>query len=647
MSITDTPDLQIIGAAYGLAKVTGKVISLVNRSTTPQSLSVPATNATFGDSWPGKRKCLTVAYRYGDGGAVRVAAVKEGETLAIGAAEFKAATAAAVTTDPVLTVFAATYGPKDVTTAVQSHISPSQTLSVTADNATFGDSWFGVTKTLVVVAAYTNQVPYVDIVQEHEVYSLHYRPPLRIISAKWGLADVAATVQAAVRRRALTIPANDTALGDGWPGVRKSLAVVYQYADEQPQLAIATEGDILSVDYAASTAYQPPADPRALNVIRAAYGKADVTPKVASQVSANELHFVANNALLGDGWPSVRKSFAMTYSWGPSVPASLVVSEGSTVDLSRASLSWRSGLVTMAGLFADGDEVAFKASNDAYWVAAPGGIITASADTRQAATSFVVHPVAGSAELTLEASGAGYVVVGPDGTLRAGGALLAAAKIVPALTTSGEIVLSIVGPGPAFSTLAADGSIVAAGSDARTFATTFSIAMSPTAAGLASHTAAFADGADVEISLELAKVIWDLTGGWFTALGLGPLLLGSNRVSTGVVAIFRQNARISAALDALVAAVRANPEVSLTAAFVTFEVLLWNEGVGWKILRFLLKLGGWWTVAFGLTKVLEWTLLPEAEAAELVVSFAFWGYTTTTDIIALVNSADHTALLAA
>src|SRR4051794_7714848 len=88
---TPSPELQIIGAVYGLAKVTNQVVSLVNRSTNPQSLSVAAENSVFGDSWPGIQKSLTVAYRYGDSGPVSVKVVREHETLTIGSSEFQAA----------------------------------------------------------------------------------------------------------------------------------------------------------------------------------------------------------------------------------------------------------------------------------------------------------------------------------------------------------------------------------------------------------------------------------------------------------------------------------------------------------------------------------------------------------------------------
>jgi hypothetical protein len=162
-------------------------------------------------------------------------------------------------------------------------------------------------------------VPFLDIVTEGTPYLVKYRPPLQILAASWGLDDVTATVQIAMSRRTLTIQASTDALGDGlWPGVTKSLDVIYQYGGEQPQLAIATEGQRLSIDYTRQEAYEPDPDPRVLNVIKAAYGKADVTDKARSLVTGDGLRFKVSADLFGgDNWPGTPKSLLLAFSWGP------------------------------------------------------------------------------------------------------------------------------------------------------------------------------------------------------------------------------------------------------------------------------------------------------------------------------------------
>ena len=102
--------LQIIGASWGPPQVTSKVVDLVNRQTSPQSLSVTASDNVFGDPWPGNRKVLVVAYRYGDTGAVYVACAKEGSNIIVKGPQ-TGDQLLRETIQPSLTVLAATYGP--------------------------------------------------------------------------------------------------------------------------------------------------------------------------------------------------------------------------------------------------------------------------------------------------------------------------------------------------------------------------------------------------------------------------------------------------------------------------------------------------------------------------------------------------------
>ncbi|MGD6690762.1 hypothetical protein VWY33_22365, partial [Xanthomonas citri pv. citri] len=161
MNISSSGVLNIVAATYGLKDVTAQVAALVNRNAAPQTLSVAANNATFTDTWPNHAKVLTVVYRYDDG-ATRTVAAKEGATLSVGATEFAQADAQAgdiAATGPVLTIWGASYGPVDVTAKVQGLVQQSdQTLDITANNATFTDTWPNNVKTLVVVASYTGQV---------------------------------------------------------------------------------------------------------------------------------------------------------------------------------------------------------------------------------------------------------------------------------------------------------------------------------------------------------------------------------------------------------------------------------------------------------------------------------------------------------
>lgn len=319
MNISSSGVLNIVAATYGLKDVTAQVAALVNRNAAPQTLSVAANNATFTDTWPNHAKVLTVVYRYDDG-ATRTVAAKEGATLSVGATEFAQADAQAgdiAATGPVLTIWGASYGPVDVTAKVQGLVQQSdQTLDITANNATFTDTWPNNVKTLVVVASYTGR--FRSSTSWWKAAPMPwYRPHLQVLSAFWGLQDVTGILQANVRQRHVSLPASNAVFGDGWPGNAKTLCVVFQYADYAPQSSIIQEGGTLTIDYTASTpAYTPPVDPAALNIIAASYGRSDVTAKVAGLVSGQALNITANNATFGDSWPNVAKSFVAVYSWG-------------------------------------------------------------------------------------------------------------------------------------------------------------------------------------------------------------------------------------------------------------------------------------------------------------------------------------------
>jgi hypothetical protein len=645
----DASELQIIGAAYGQGKVTSKVIELVNRTTTPQSLSVQASNAVFGDTWPGYVKVLTVAYRYGSTGSVQVAAVTENQTLTIGAEEQEGSleAEAAETTGPTLSILAATYGPANETSKVQGMVDQStQTLSVPVNNTTFGgDPFPGHVKTLVVVAAYKGQVPFVDITTEGGTYNLKYRPPLQILSASWGIGDVLTRVQSAVSRRALRVEATDANLGDTWVGVRKSLDVVYRYQGKQPQLAIVSEGETLSVDYDpdALSEQPPPPDPRALNLIKAAYGRGDVTAKVAPLITNNELHLIANDATFSDTWPGVRKSFSLTYSWGPQQPLDLVVPENGNVDITAAEPDVVPALVSIGGLMANEDKIALATGYGNFWAVDPSGKVVASATSRQDGADFTVgwsltHPD----QISL-ATSAGNVVAAADGTLHviAGGT---PAVFTPAVSTLGTVALGVAGAG--WCTAAMDGSITASGNDPQGSQAAFSLFLKPTQAGTENHLRAYGlDSVDDESlpSPQVLKVGWDLTGGFVAAIGLGPLL-SEGKMSTGVWSLLRSSPRVSAAIDAILNGVKREPWRTLAVvSCVSVVTELFREGRLFAVLRLLVETATWWGVAWLATQVVAKLFNPEIWAAELLVSFGFWVWTTTTDVLAWINSGQEQA----
>lgn len=652
---TDNPnELQIIGAAYGLRQVTGKVIGLVNRTTTPQSLNVTANNATFDDNWPKNAKSLTVVYRYGNSGAPQVATAMQDQRINItGPGTVSAATED--DTSPPLTVWGASYGPRDVTSKVRGMISKAnQSLSVTPNNATFTDTWPGIAKVFVIVASYSNQVPFVDIVIENVPYFLKYRPPLQIMSAFYGLRDVTAQLQSSVSRRTLVVVASNEVFGDGgWP-TTKSLDVVYQYGDQRPQLAIARQYTTLTIEYNGSvSAYAPPVDANALNVITAAYGLNDVTAIVRRLIANQQLDFHAGNAIFGDGWPGNAKTFAMAYSWGPSSLTTLVVEENRRVAVAQSQSDWTQNMVTLEGLMANGDMLRIQTGVGLYWSVGPGRQILATAANLESGQQFTVGGVkTGQPGITLQSGDGTFVMLASDGTLHTGGTVQQAAVLVPSLLSTGAITLSLAGgAGAPFIAVGPNGVVLAASSYEADFASQFNLRLTATAAGTANHLFAYTGMSQADLELLdfdplLAQVVWDLTGGWFLALGLGPLMNGSAVGQTGLVALLRSNARVAAAMDGLVTAVRNNPEVPLLPALYAFYRVVFDERLMLAIFRLIANQTKWWVVTYVATTMLvKFAIIPELGLAQMTTSFAIWAYNTANDIIAYVNSGKTTPLL--
>jgi hypothetical protein len=422
--------------------------------------------------------------------------------------------------------------------------------------------------------------------------------------------------------------------------------VVYQYGGEQRQLGLVTEGENLMVDYVPTPPARSSPDPRSLNVVRAAYGRADVTGKVQSLITSSQtLGFVAGNVTFGDTWPGTMKSFAMTYSWGPAANESLVLRENQAVTLRRPPESFVQEMVPLAGLIADGDVLALKAWNGNYLVPEPAtGRLLASAPERTEEAQFTAHVPAGHQEpVTLSDAQGRPVIIGPDGTLTAS-TQGTPARLVLSMTKSGSITMGVIGSGRNFSVVQADASIRAGGTDETTFNASYALDLQPTEAGTESllrASGAAGEGEAYPVG-PLATVVWDLTGGFFLAIGLGPLIAGSNLPKTGIVALIRQNAVASAALDTLIDGVRKNLQATISmAALFTFVGAMWDAGIMMQILRLALSTAKWWLIGWAAAKLLEWTILPEAAAAELVASFAIWASTTTLDVLALVNAMSH------
>ena len=75
-------------------------------------------------------------------------------------------------------------------------------------------------------------------------------PKLTILGAAYGPKDVTNDVSHMMNGNQLTVKvSNGVFRGDPWPGIPKSLVVIYQYGNELTRTAITQEGSIMRIKY--------------------------------------------------------------------------------------------------------------------------------------------------------------------------------------------------------------------------------------------------------------------------------------------------------------------------------------------------------------------------------------------------------------
>lgn len=655
--------LNILGAAYGLGVVTNTVKGLVNRTTSPQTLTLKASNVTFGDTWLGNAKSLTIFYQY-DNQPVFYITGREGATFNIhpdsgnvqadlegieGIVTTEIARLASVheLSDVIsdsqnLTAFAS-YGPKNVTNPLRALINPaSQSLSITPSNQLFTDPWEGVRKSFVITAYYPGQVPFTDVVAEGAPYSLFFSPALQILSANWGGNDVLNIVRSAVSRRSLSIPASINFFGvDPIPGSRKSLSVVYQYGTFAPQLTTAMEGTVLSIVYDGNVmGYSQPSDPKTLSILFATFGPSDVTNKLSPFITNNKLSITPNTGLFGDPVKGSIKSFTVVYTFGSSDVFSSTCREGQPLTIATPLPLTPGSLTSLKGLYSTGDTIKLQTSYGSY-VTVKNNLLTTSTTPNDATTFTISLNPSDSSKFTLHAPDGNYVVINNNGLL--GTALTAPAYLIPSLVSDGSICFSIpstaAGSKPGLVSVNSDGNLTAFGSYIANFSTAFYVQSTFTQLGYEHFLHEInADNQNISVDLLLAKVIWDLTGGMFLALGFSPLML-RQEVGPGLYALIFGNQTLRTTIESAINYASANPGNTAIIISVFFRVVseIWNQGLLWSVLRLLFSFGLSLVTGFVLTTIAR-VIFPAAGAAEILVSFGTWAYGTTNDCIAYANS---------
>ena len=237
-----------------------------------------------------------------------------------------------------LNILGAAFGKADVTDQVRSAVN-NDSLSISASNSVFSDSWYGNKKSLVVVYQYDDYKPTVAVVQENadititqdsatlQTWNPDYSDDFGILGAVYGLADVTQTVQSLVGEGVADISASNTAFNDTWPGTEKSLVVVYLNSSGSSAVNITIEGESLD-----TSIFLPE-----LNIIKAAYGLGDVTDVVRDIVErqgGKTLDTSASNNVFNDTWPGTQKALIVVYQFGDDDYQMTIHKEDENVSLS-------------------------------------------------------------------------------------------------------------------------------------------------------------------------------------------------------------------------------------------------------------------------------------------------------------------------
>ena len=130
---------------------------------------------------------------------------------------------------------------------------------------------------------------------------------------------------------------SNSVFGDSWPGVHKTLTVVYKHEGYDPNIVIVREHGSLNLNIPsrsrgsnAESTYSG----NNLRIIGAAYGLADVTYHVQSMVRNNRLDVSASNSVFGDTYGGVRKTLVVVYRFGNGPYRTRFVTEWHTLHIS-------------------------------------------------------------------------------------------------------------------------------------------------------------------------------------------------------------------------------------------------------------------------------------------------------------------------
>jgi hypothetical protein len=219
-------ELNILGAAYGLANVTEKVKGMIKNQ---QLAPFIANNTTFSDTIHGQNKSFVFVYRYRPD-RIYLDIVQEGKSYSL---KYR----------PPFSIISAYFADVDVTKQTQALVSKR---SLSIDEVTFstfdiGDPMHRVTKSFVVLYFYGGGGYQMKITAEGDICTIDYTetpvvPPqqftnsLQVIKAAYGLTDVTSTLATYLKSN-LSVPVTNDTFTETLKGQKKTFVAWYRAED--------------------------------------------------------------------------------------------------------------------------------------------------------------------------------------------------------------------------------------------------------------------------------------------------------------------------------------------------------------------------------------------------------------------------------
>lgn len=290
-------------------------------------------------------------------------------------------------------------------------------------------------------------------------------------------------------------------------------------------------------------------------------------------------------------------------------------------------LTWRLPdelrLILATGLLDSGDTGYITGGNSSFLVVEGDGGLSALSEEKNKAAHFS-YTVSGQ-NLYIAANGK-YLQIGSDGRVKASGASPGdAAAFYIYLAENGTAVLSTV-----------KRQVWRLGDDLKIRVVT------PTRLDLSNEFGIHLDTVELPVLLQRRNVavpetltpcdeawagfVWQLTGGLFLSLGLGPFI-ASGRAKIGILSLLRANPTVWRAIQTALTTLQNDPRAVNAVAFTVIGVV-WRAGLLWSVVKFALTSAGWWVAFRVVAKILELALAPELEAVELLASFVIWSAQT-------------------